>query len=1160
MKTTVLMKKIFALCFITAVVLPLTSSVGAFNKLSDDVYADSTTNTVTTVSAETEEPETPIPTYKYVFEMGDELMSDVVVNANNDGKVTGNNIYDYENDIYRNNFKVKSAKDTTLAECGTLDNPYVVMEVTQGLRSTQLRCIVGDQGIYALTKSEIDAMTLTEDEITAVKLFTLSELYNAESGEAGSNYLFSKLNEVYADRDSYNNRIEELAGNFANFDEEFNANKAYALEYKKTAEKSQIYYNEAVAASIRQTIDYIWTYKVENGKFVTFNKSYTSGSTEKENLYYATAGYGGSTSTNYFKGEYKVTKANFNMLFNGYGSAWLLGGGRYNTNLFKSSRAFTKGCLDLGYETLYDENGIMISKEPYVDQYIFSGWAIERDGKLVPIDGSTGEAVATNEEILSADKLYTTWSIRYFETTEFTTTRNGTFGYELESADWTAVKVGDYDVMIPSDVASVKLAGEAAVGVHNPKTQLSFYIPVSEKIIVDRRLGGNYNLELEHVNYAKQISGYDFEIKKDDLQNGSSPAREALEQIAPALMSDVDYRVNTYNYVIDKDGVIHFYPYSVKVITLTYEDLNNMVEYDYRENGWSHDEYHESEYLNKFLDNIDFIYLYNGENCLIGSENAGRYDHFSLLSGNSQTENLIPKQERFPTTYTAAGSYDASKFTMDSFDSSVDKMHEDMEWQVAWKIYNRALSYDQKRRVCFILTKRLLDAGFASNGDCNLSKLMFLMTINIEPAETYDYYVSRDEYTEFDKIVATTRDGGEFKGTYFTGAFQENSKLGTNDGIYGKKWNVGLFFPFELVGVNHREGAEDGNLKGYSFWNGNAALWHALGFDANPFGAEQVANRYMYTFNGGTELSQAFLSYTIPYSYTGWNTSGVKNTYQVFDYFVVYRVPEIHPPFDEDGNYYTGRISPKTCIEFMIQQTSAPKEKEKKSSISILSEPTLAKLSANATYRKKVIDKIAVDVIEMEDTTSIQNIYYQFETEANGKYYVVEYLLTPRFQDIDALYGKMAKFRYAQWTTTTDNSAKWIKLSKTNNTSVTIPDMGGHFKTYEATLGLKPNDLGGFSQYIITKMVNSDADGNEITTHKVGPYEIKQYTEAVKNRYGFDAVVSPAINGSSQSPYYIIAVKEYASKTAFLSTPDAPTSMTLHNVVITKFKKLFYLD
>ena len=1236
MKMTNIKNKFIALLLVFTMLVPSLSYVTYCT--AEDVYAygmdDSLENVITSVSgiiaAAEDEPTVDDDSYAvdgYEFK----LNADKNVYNFDTGTFTFNDI-EY-NGIYINNaFKADNNENLTLDQLGTIDNPYVVLEVTPAAEYSELRPHVADAGYFDLSQKQIEAIELSADEKEAVRIQVLYQMMKDVKANYADEYALAqevknfkknKINGLYAEavkdalhayvmskkpddetwelwsteyqfyRDEYlatyfptwtnpgwldgitydlepgdpaakevaNEELEELVkqtyptyksnpvcenmvdmlaeanGGTKTISEVADEAEAYviqylmsedvykelitskeaeALNYKILYEKANRYYLMSNTA-YNFDYNYIKSYAVKNGKFVRFEDAGTKKDVEPS----------GDETVNALRGEYQLTTSIYNPM--AMDQNVVFGEQGDGSVLLTPDYTFRKGALNLAYKTQI-ENGVIVGQQSsYIDEYIFTGWCVEIEGVIKPFSSLTAEEVEYVNKQLETNQikdLYTSWSVRrYGEETYYPIIPS--FNSEGKSAT-VDVDFGttNFTVHLPDEIASNHPMHDNAI--HNFRNQLTMCTPVTTKILCNyndnifETKGGFYEYE---VNYAEETSAWDF-----DFSMSKYNSIEKLEQVAPKLMADTDYYVRTYNAVYE-DGIVTYYPFNVLVMSVTIEELNKMVYYDsVYKNKTSAVGYKESSYLNTFMNNMDLYYLASGgasvyfKNKEIGS--------VGLVVNESYKETLVPVMERCPTLFekNADGQYIYKEDEIVATSSSQDPNFLDYEWQIVDKMYRRVMDTSQKRRASVLISEVIFDGlqdggGYGSDpvdgkhgSECNIRKLSLLLFALTDPTMMYDFYAN-PKYTtyDFDKLVGVAREN-EYHGTYFTGSLYDATK-----------WTTQIFFPFEALGLgDHKELMASGDYKAHNS-KYMELLYSSIGLAYNP-SFKGIANQFAYTFNSDGSAGQEFFTPNIvnrsnPVNHGGGNTS------DAFDYFTKVRPTE----FGSNGN-----LAPESAVEFMVQNV-------RNGAISNYNRKITITNKSDTPARFLVGGKrIEVDTVIIEEFSSgIQHIDYKFTSDTGG-YFVVEFLWTPTFIDIDSE-PRLAGAAYI--------AHIYNKDLNPDGNWYTMP-------TYSQHADAKNNFINYLNVY---EEVTNEA-GEVVTSKKIYnklvPEEFHRDIE-----YYFDALWKPNVaavhDGEKQyinQPRYIIAVKQYANKEAYYNDPNSFRTVTLKNVMLEKMTYLFNLD
>lgn len=1233
MKLTVRAKKLIALFLMVSVVLPLTSSFGIWDSMVDSAYAidSKTIQNASVTGSESKRKE----------EADSDSGSNLIASSKDSYEFNmspDSDIYDYTNQIYRNDFKSENNLELTIDQLGTNENPYVILEISPSSAISQIRGHIGDQGLFDLSNEQVAAITLTDTDKTIIKLNAIKyfcdknlkiieeefvaqgtsldarlnelkyqamqryldyikETYSLTAewqirnkvgelnpgvnawGGVDDYYKIPKVKEFVEDALGYNlgpdviatvngrgaksieDTLDELEDTLIEAkivsEETFTAylqeRYDYALQYKINCRKSEIYYS-TIVKGYGFNYNYITQYAVSDGKFVI---NYPTGSAagSSTNISEGTFSSDGTTKkrldltdggdANAIYGEYALsTKIN-----NPIGiTKNALGGIGSGIGLYTADYSFAKSCLDLGYNTVIN-NGEIVSQSPYVDEYIFAGWYILVDGTLERIENTLTDEFKERYPTFSfADvtDLYTNWSVRMYETDTYKQLL--TDPAAGENVKITLAGADSYTIHLPGEIASAN-SGE----LHDPRNQVTMCLPDSMKAVVTWNKDFT-QCEEESIDFVREISAWDFDFSRKEYNTV-----EKLQQVAPKLMSDTDYYVRTFNAELSVDGKVHYSPYNVKVITLSPEDLNAMVYYDYASNGRSLDSgYYESEYINTFLNNVDFVILFNGgQSIYLDKTNDVFTEHDLNYHSVVQGTALIPNQRRVPSLFTFNGTADSYEYdkstirTNATFGSSGNVS--DIEWQVIYKMYTRLMDTTQKRRIAMITDESLTDSIAGLSGaaatvkkspqdsegggsENNLCKFLHLLYAFVDPTIPYDFYAN-PEYKEynFDKMRGSKR-SEEYRNTHFTGVLYEC-----------ECWNPALFFPYEIFGENHYDAATSTTIFAkYSPFNAGSIGQYAypdLRLASYP-NYKGIANPFAYTFNGGMSVTTELYKYYIEEVSNVTNqqgsgsVNGYTNTSLAFDYFrnIPGRSTEIKD----------GKLATKSAIEFMVQNVRYGIISYKDRKITILN-----KVNPQKKFRTPegivLVDRVVAD----DFGARTAEIEYKFTGSTSG-YFVVEYYWTKQYRllDEDNRLGKLLRDMYIKKQDTDD--AKWYEVPKQCN--------GGAGAGADEFLTRKIVYTAGSEEEGTIKSYDDNHDLNNRN------HILKWYNnEDGRNEYSVNALIKPSVKTSSDEATYIISVMQFSDAEAYKSyLNNGDTSkiltVTLKNVTIDKMKHLFSLD
>lgn len=1095
MKLTVRAKKLIALFLMVSIVLPLTSSFGVWDSMVDSAYATGTGSGGTEGSNTEEGTVDP----GAVDPDGDgENSLDMTVDEYRFYSNADVDMYDYDisftyngteyNGLFKNELKFGNVDNTSLGldSLGTMKDPYVIMEIAPNVAKTEIRAFVKDSGVYSLTQAEKKAIVLTEEEINEIREDTREYLFYKQFGKTYASLSYTWMTPsadffngdpdfadfferfpIYPPNygsivDVYDEMMQYFEERLDGFDAEFKKRKEIALQKKIEKEESDRVRNEYGGASFGSAYQYELKYKVvedpkNKGSYIF--DSYTSAGTKKSLL-------GTGMETNALPGEYKLEF------------------GDYNSSIYCHSNLFIKGCLDLAYETHIEDGVIVDEQKAYIDEYIFAGWYyMDEYGSPQHVESDT------DLKKLGVKDLYTYWTARPYASSQ--SYQVGTGG-----ADDIVIDFGEssYSIHLPATLASRKTAQEPW---NDPKNQISFFK-------LDTYVGVNWNEskswagDSSPINLQDEISAWNMTFGLDEYKTGAE-----LLKVAPKLMADTDYYIATYNVNVvldDETGerVVEYYPYNVQVITVTPEDLNKMVYYDYAVNGWSADEYHseqECTYISKFLNDVDLIYITNGNNVTFGKDN----DHPVC-------------QERFPTLFTEDGTYlsDKVNFSTKLQNDSVP----DIEWQAIMKIYTRALDDTQKRRISTVFDRTTYSAVAnidSGRTESNLDKLTMLWFMAVEPSFIYRCYVINDEEMakyNFDKLKGTTREEA-YRTTNYTGRLYDQVK-----------WGGRLFFPYEAIGIDHYQASISNEKLGTLFpWGNDINLMYeyfkSVGLAYN-FQPTTIVNNYARSFIGGNNLGQGFAVKDITEQISDVNNSNDNNTGLMFDYFNKVRPDAI----------VNGMLSTENAIEFMVQNVRNKIINAYDRRITVLN-----KVDPPEKFGTLKVDKVIADF-----SMPTEWVQYNFTTSVGG-YYVAEYYWTPKFQDVDND-NVFCGAKFIQYTTSTDPDIRWVKLPNSDLNKI-------YYKTFTSVADADGNIVAGEE---IKGRISSDGV----------PYQFEGEVQPVISYTNTD---SSKVNITGAKGHFVIVVQKYKSEKSYLEG-EAPLrdGMTMKNVTLEKMTHLFNLD
>lgn len=886
--------------------------------------------------------------------------------------------------------------------------------------------------------------------------YVYGDIYGSNS--QGSWGVIGKAYTPQSSTDRIYERLADIESHLPGFEAEYKIRVQQAIDNALAQAESNRVRDEVVGASFHSAYQYEWSYKVENGKFLI----------ETENRDDAKTPLGTGETTQAYLGQYQVELKN-----------------DWNNSRIVNSNLFIKGCLDLAYYKDPDDEN---RQRGYYDQYIFAGWKY--------LDPETGEITSLTEEtdLSMVTELYTTWTAREYES-------NDSYVVTTGGNNDVLVDYGAFTIHLPSCIASKRTTEELY---NDPKNQLSFYTIQTYRKLgpwINLDSGYIYDVETDEVN---EIDGMDFSFDREQYKTGAD-----LLKVAPKLMSDIDYYIATYNCsVVTENGekIVKYYPYNVQVITITPDELNKMVYYSYAENSWDESEYHSEEecsYIDKFFDDVDFIYITNGNTQI-------------FRSGIS----TLPARNKFPVLY----SEDGETYYKDKLNySSKFSAKSDLEWQVIMKMYMRTLNETQKRRVSYAIDRTTYQSfggvtlQGTPNGIANFTKFIMLLFQNTDPQLIYKCYVKEsdadtDKY-HFDKLKGVVRDEEEAEkcNTYYTGKLYNQTA-----------WSQRTLFPYEVIGLDHEQSLEGGGLGSEYPWDNQISglqdYFTDVGLSYN-FEPTTIVNNYARTFIGGTQMGQGFADKSIISELNPTNNSGVNNTSMMFDYFAVMRPRAV----------VNGQLSTENAIEFMVQNVRNRIVTEYDRRIEIVND--------EGDDDMEIIDGIRVEkVFASEDTQGIQ---YTFYTSIGG-FYVTEYYWTPKFQSVDND-NMFAGMLFRQFTNSKDPAIKWIKIDPK------ILDGVGLYMTDAVETD---------SNHLVTNrksITELNSDGKLLYNESID--------KTAKTVYEFIAEAKPQINDATVKGHFVVVVQRYKDKATYLSGGEPiSSSVTMKNVTIEKFQYLFNLD
>lgn len=977
-----------------------------------------------------------------------------------------------------------------------------------------------------------------------------------------------------------------------------------ALEYKRTFLQSAINYTMYNSNQYSYDYDYIRQYALDsNGQFITHRDN----STWNYECAYGNDDYPADIT---IAGAYELTTNIYNPLATNEGAIFMGSNEYANGKLYEHNYTFRKSCLNLAYNRQEDASG-KVTLTPYNDEYIFAGWMWDPDN-----DGVLESVPDTEDEIKNCP-LYTAWYVRKFESDKFELKPYSKDEYVKVDFNGTGSAGTKWTVYVPAEIAS---NGNMIHNpeLHNCKNQLTMCTSVSTSLTFYNDSKNTY--EPYEVTYVDEVSAWDFDFDVNRYNTGKK-----LSQVVPKLMADTDYRAKAYNATLKKDEktgeeYIEYQPYNVQVITVTPEELNKMVYYDYAKNSGNAEYYdgtnpvyHSSERFTNFINNVDFVLFSAGSSSgnYYFKENAKRvFEHLDIQSKGAGKTERTPVLTRVPELCSVKNGkleLDEKKYVTSGTYSKLDF---DLEWQVAYGIYRRTGDTDQKRRVAVIMNESFGDqiGGMAGNAQqivslngqehgtkSNLIKLYLMYFAYTDPTKLYDYYVdpeysvSDGAYTyHFDKMKGIERDE-EYLGTCFTGTLYDYTT-----------WNLALFFPFELYGENHwsilTENNQNDRFSIYNYTNDDAwpiingvkkaakaigkVAYDSVGLMAYPV-SKSIANPYIFTYNGDTGIYGSFFEHTLENiknmsnSQPGPSLSGVKtwigdingdlvkstgitngNRFQAFEYFVsVGRADEIKD----------GKIAVKSAVEFMVQGAMNGKVNEPRKGISILNAlPVKKQFTFN--YPTGPLTLHVPNVMAEDIGSEYANVNYRYEGyTTKGSVLVAEYYWTYQYKNVDFEIGQLNQdwslgaVWYNRYTgDTVSPEDRWYKMPDSSSDA----NRDNYFKTY---LGID------------VESPVADANGNNKihvpADTEVSPKNfITKYTNENPVDYYTNMLLKPSIQNkllsnisgtgasiASSKPTYIIVVKEYGSYEEYQNNAS-PISIIMHNVTLSKFSHLFYLD
>lgn len=637
--------------------------------------------------------------------------------------------------VYRTTIKeTADNRSLELKDVGSISDPYVVLEISPTATKSELRPHIGGQGLFELSAQDEDSVALTKSEKNAIRIQLIYKINNEgikngktpvplEStirglgGEANADALEEQLDLL--ERQLITGKLISQM----DYDLRLDTLTKQAVQYKIKYLNAPQFLKTLQSNHYRIDVDYERQYKVENGHFVRYNEGDTAS-------YKNTTSYNAPTHTA-VAGELALSENQIiNPMALSASAFYPINYGEFS--MLISNYTFQKSCLDLGFEDYYvtdDSGNYVVNSNGEVkqwqrgkfDEYVFTGWQIENaEGELVDVTPTTDLSEVTD--------LYTSWVGRRYETETFEPIL-------YTPAESIRCEVGDsadaWTVHLPPCIASCNASQEAS-GFSDPRNQLYMCIPVSEKVLnfYDEAMTSSASMD---VNYAMEYSARDFDFTKSKYGT-----YEALLDIAPKLIPDTDYTVLTYNSVANGDEqTVDYYPYNVQVITLTPNELNKLLYYDYSKTSTSADTYlplANCQTVNDFFNNIDFIYFSAGQSIYIYHDDVSCKDIIRGVGYNrywspniyrapelyswSTTDNevtlsYVADNNKYEVikTYDVVKIGDTAELTLKSeqhLDSTTkttkvnrrlemgssfmgdadDKLH-DIEWQIAEKIYER---------------------------------------------------------------------------------------------------------------------------------------------------------------------------------------------------------------------------------------------------------------------------------------------------------------------------------------------------------------------------------------------------------------------------------------------------------------------------------------
>ena len=78
--------------------------------------------------------------------------------------------------VYKGNIKADNNLELPMSDVGSVDNPYIVLEVTLNPIYSDIRTHIGDAGYFDFTQADLEKITLTEEETQQVKINAIEYL------------------------------------------------------------------------------------------------------------------------------------------------------------------------------------------------------------------------------------------------------------------------------------------------------------------------------------------------------------------------------------------------------------------------------------------------------------------------------------------------------------------------------------------------------------------------------------------------------------------------------------------------------------------------------------------------------------------------------------------------------------------------------------------------------------------------------------------------------------------------------------------------------------------------------------------------------------------------------------------------------------------------